>query len=206
MTIQETTPTTEEQLDAARAELAKLEELANDAEAEAQRWATTFEREPSEEAFTKQAITKQRAKNIREEAQAFQRGPLNDLLAQQANAEREIAQAELDKELNAIMEKFDRTGRLLADALREMDGSLNELTRFERVRTELGQKGARAARISIESVLLQLSERHCREFRGNQLNQHLTNFSMVLSDYGNEAAVSISVNRQVPRQVPRSYR
>jgi hypothetical protein len=103
-------------LEKARAQLERLNEVATDAETEASRWETTFQKEPTPQAHTSAAVARQKATNARAEAQAFERETVNRLERQKQEnetaIERELlrintdwmhAEAELERMLEAVV-------------------------------------------------------------------------------------------------------
>lgn len=155
-----------QQIEAARGKLAALQSAADDAEAEAQRWATTFEREPSEEAFSRKAVTAQKAQNARAEVGAFERDTLGRLLAQERQAEREAIARDLHAKEEAVRERFARAIESVAAGVRELDAAIAVLAELHGPRLEAQGAGVPLYPLSLTNIIGELSGR-LREFEGS---------------------------------------
>src|SRR5262245_41584261 len=122
MQLQTETTTTalDRKIEAAEGQHRKLIESAGDAEAEAQRWQTTFEREPTEQAHATAAVARQRAKNAQAAAEAFERDTLAPLVAErnklELDTERTVLAAEIDiAHVHALQDRIERAVLACAD-------------------------------------------------------------------------------------------
>jgi len=104
------------QLETARAQLARLNEAATDAQAEAERWRVAFEREPTAQAHTESVVAAQRAVNAKAAAETFERETLQPLETAARKAVRDRFAAELDHEMRETEQAFEDAGRAFVQA------------------------------------------------------------------------------------------
>lgn len=126
----QTVDETESDARVATERLQQLEQKADEATAEARRWATAFEREPTPEGHTNAAVAAQRAKNALAAVEA-QREQLSRLKARQRKREQdELAQAYRAKHAETVS-LFEGAGRALVEAVRSFDDALKQLTALQ---------------------------------------------------------------------------
>jgi hypothetical protein len=186
-----------------RAQLEKLEGLAQDAEAEAARWQTAFTREPPPESHTNAAIYGQRANNARAAAQAYDRETVQPLLKQQRQAERDGITRVLEQEQTAAERTFARAVTLIHDGARLLDTGIAELTTVHEHRLEAQRQGAIVPPFSLARIVDALNEK-LAELTGqpHELPSRHANIKFV--DEGRTAYVTVNINR--PAAVPTPVR
>lgn len=189
------TKTLDQQIDSARAKLAELQGVAEDAEAEAARWATTFQRDPSEEAFSRKAVTAQQAKNARAAAVAFERETLEALLNQKRQSERDAIGRALKAREDAVRARFADAVGQLAGSLRELDGAIADLTELHGPRLDAQRAGVPLFPLSLADIISELSGR-LSEFDGRTAHelQH-TGASIKFDRFSPTPTVIIHVQR-----------
>lgn len=118
----------------AEKQLAKLREAADDADAEAERWRVTFEREPTSESHANQAIYGQRAVNARAALEAFDKEQRQPLIASRNAAIRERENARLLASVAELDAAFAAVRDSLVAAAKALEALPPALWRFESTR------------------------------------------------------------------------
>lgn len=191
----DTTPQLAPEVEAARAALANLQGAADDAEAEAQRWATTFEREPTPQAHTNAAVSKQKAVNARATAQAYERDVLQPLVQRQIAAERAEIARELDATERAALRRFEVASEHLESFVRELDGAIAEFGALHLPRHEAQRAGVPRGRLSLADTVARMNER-LAEFRGSSVEMHLKHAAITYEPHSaNDAPITVTIHR-----------
>ena len=180
----------EKQCSAASASLARLQEAATDAKAEAERWRVTFEREPTAQAHTEMVVAQQRALNAEAAAQTFEAGTLQPLATRLRHQKRDAVAADLAREHEAVTQAFSRAARMFVDAAGQLDAAMALLQPFQEKRA-----AARGEAVSLAPAGL--------EWFAEVMNQELSALSGPPSDQNNTfaaagtggGAFSISIRR-----------
>jgi len=141
------------QIESAQAKLAKLHEAATDAAAEAARWQTAFEREPTPEAHQNQAIWSQKAINARSVAGAFERDALEPLIANERKTARDAITREVAAMDARILSEFDSAMTLVAEGIQAMDDAIASLARHHGARVAAQREGAVVHQLSLEQIM-----------------------------------------------------
>ena len=180
----------------AEAQKTRLEGAAEDAEAEAERWRVTFEREPTAQAHTEHAVAMQKAKNARTAVATFERDTIGALLERKSAKEREelavqhraaiedgrIARERLSRAVKTFIADLDGAAKDLRDALEAQRTTAQTAPRYE---TEI-------ARVNEELVM----------YRGGPYDPH--HFNIAFTDQGSAQTLGIHIAR--PCNVPGQLR
>jgi ribosome-binding protein aMBF1 (putative translation factor) len=190
-------------IEKARAELERLEGAAADAEAEAARWKTVFEREPTEQAFASRGVAEQRARNARAAADAYVRDVLAPLEAAQRSAERKALADAIGEEENSIRDEFQDALAAFIDGARRLDGAIKLLGTMHDKRLAATQKGALLGSLSLGQIVASMNA-DLDEFRGESFELPGKHAQIVFVENGRDAHVAFTLNR--PANVPSTVR
>lgn len=190
-----------EQLASARAMLAKLKAAAEDADAEAQRWQTTFERDPSPEAHTSSAVAVQRAKNAAGAVEK-QEQEIAKISFHIADLERSAIAAAYREQHAATEASFKQAGMALIGAIEGFDNALSSLRQLNSARVAAREKGVPfGADMRIEEFL-SVFNGVIAELTASQSHDHTTTWAKATHASGDHN-VSLHIRRPTVN-VPRS--
>jgi hypothetical protein len=147
----------ETQLATARVALAKLQEAANDAAAEADRWRIAFEREPTAQAHMEHVVAEQRARNasaaVEQQQQAVQR--LED---EQRRTARAAIERQLATETQAAHKAFQAGGVEVVGAIGSIQKALAQLGPLFAHERDARASGVAWGQTTLEEFLRDLRE------------------------------------------------
>lgn len=180
--------------------LARLQDVAEDLEAEAQKLARVFDVEPSEEIFAKKAVLLQKAKNARTavtEQQKVAQTAVEDLRRYERNT---IGQ-ELSAKERTIREKFETAVDLIAQGIGELDGAIDALASHNSERLSAQQQGVPLNRLSLEGIVTELSQKLARFRATNSIDLAHTSAHLVMGgqNTNNQATIGLHVQRSAAR-------
>lgn len=190
----------------ARAQLERLRGAAADAQAEADRWQTTFEREPTPQAHTSAAVAKQKAANAKAAAERFELETLAPLIAKQQSQADDAERAVLAKRFDwakaeALIERIEEGA---SEFQRTLRSASDELAAFLLERLDSSQKasalGLAMPPQSFARLVMEMNERigyAAKDRYGNPLTL------LTFTDQGTHQQLHVEVNAhlQVNRRV-----
>lgn len=194
----ETQPDTtalEQQIETGQARLAKLREAAEEAEAEAGRWRTTFEREPTAESHANKEIYAQRAKNASAAAEQHEREVLAPLLTKRELARQQAIRSELDGKASKILEDYESALDLIVAAADRLNEATRELAAQANPRHAARFKGVQNLHpLSLTSIAVTMNQKLAK-FKGTAQELPLRHalFAFIDSDQ-NDARLRIELN------------
>jgi hypothetical protein len=150
---------TDEQIARAKAHLDKLRAAAGDADADADRWQTAFEREPTAQAHTNAAVAAQKAKNARVDVETFERVTLQPLLANQRRAEIAKVETAVLAQQKAAIDELDGAFATLVEAIERLDNVIGTFTALHYARHDARQKGVGLGAFTLQNEIQRLSNK-----------------------------------------------
>lgn len=147
----------ESKIEAARGELSRLQEAASDAAAEAERWEKTFERDPSDEAFTRKAVTRQRAENARAAMETHERDVLGALLLEQRRTKLATIDRSLAASEAAVRQRFANALSTIAAGVRQLDAAIGALAEQHEPRLTARRDGVLLRPLSLREIITDVS-------------------------------------------------
>lgn len=180
--------------------LARLQEVASDLEAEAQKLARAFDLEPSEEIFAKKAVLLQKAKNA--QAAAAEQQKVSQLADEELRRfERNTISQELSAKEAAIREQFENAIDLIAQGIDGLDGAINALATHQSDRLSAQQQGVPLSRISLEAIVNGLSHKLARFHGAHTMERSHTSATLVMGGQhtNNQATIALRVQRSAAR-------
>lgn len=146
-------PPIAQRIETARAMLAKLQVAADDAEAEAKRWQTTFERDPTEQAALAKEVAKQRAVNASVAAVTHER-ELDVLIDQQRHQARAVLAAECNDSMARVLAEFKAAEDQIAAGIAAYASAVTKLGAQHGQRVAAQQAGATLSPVSLERSIV----------------------------------------------------
>ncbi len=174
--------------------LEKLNDVADDLEAEAQKLTVAFDADPSEELFGRKAVLSQKAKNARvaaSEQQAVAQKAEGELRAYERNT---IGQ-ELSRKEETIRKKFSGAVDLIVEAIEQLDGAINELSAHHHERLAAQSQGVPLGRLSMSAIIAELSPRLASYQPSNALDQSRAYLKVEGQHTNRDAIVELHVQR-----------
>lgn len=192
------------EISGAEAQLAKLCGAAEDAEAEAARWRTAFEREPTSESLANKEIFGQRAKIAKAAAETFERDQLNPLKSAKRQAQLNTIDRELSREIRAAEAQFTKAGNTLFDLAQSLDAAVEQWSALHEKLQTARAAGVAVNAVSLERVIAALNEK-LSPLRGNahELATKHAHIAFV-EGAGNDVRIHLEINR--PAAVPTTVR
>lgn len=198
-TTTETTTTSnfDAEITAAKAKLEKLQVVATELETEASRWETSFEREPTVQSRDNAQITRQKARNARAAAVAFESDTLKPLEQRARQAERAAISAELAKATDQILSRVLLAGAAIAEAASHFDAAVGALDELHDKRVAAQQRGCVLEPVSLRTMLEAL-HKDLGMLRGGSYDLSQKNASVELVEQGNKSFIYVTLNRPAP--------
>ncbi|HKY37215.1 MAG TPA: hypothetical protein VJN18_14830 [Polyangiaceae bacterium] len=193
----------DQQIEVAKAQLVKLTQATADTVAEAQRWRTAFEHEPTAETDSNARIWSQKAKNAEAAVEQHEQGVVWKLEAQKKELQFDLAEAALNRQQDAALAKLSATKAAFVTAARLLDEAMQEFRELGKVRLEAQQVGYQPVPLRFDNIV--------RDF-GAALAAELFDYHVGASTHAaagfhnsNTPFVQITINRPASA-VPSVYR
>lgn len=190
----------------AEQQLEKLKGAADDAKAEAERWTTTFEREPTEQSFAKMSVAKQRAHNALGDAIKFEGKTLALLRAAKQKQLDDAERAELREKLHwdRVTEHTNKIRDAILTLARTFDEEIPAIAAVLCERRDLapraGALGVRFDHVGFDRLIDEISAAVVHEIGPKQggIDNVIRHVKLVYGGSGVDQTVRLEMQRPAP--------
>jgi hypothetical protein len=182
-----------QRIETAQAMLAKLQSAADDADAEAKRWSTTFDREPTEQAALTKLVAERKAINAREAVATHERDALGALLEQERQQTRAALAAEANESVAGILRDFKAAEDQIASGVVAFDRAVSKLAGAHHTRMRAQEAGAYILPVLLRDIITTMNERFGALRAQNA--QHTTNAVARFIDSSGDSNVRLEFTR-----------